>query len=85
EPLVEKVTNTEIICNGKIPLHRLNTIFHTDIPEEEDVLAGYLLREFNYFPSEGETLERNNLSFKVLSVDERMLKRVQIIKNNLQQ
>ncbi|MYL61459.1 CBS domain-containing protein, partial [Virgibacillus halodenitrificans] len=42
EPLVEKVTNTEIICNGKIPLHRLNTIFHTDIPEEEDVLAGYL-------------------------------------------
>ncbi len=85
EPLVEKVTNTEIICNGKIPLHRLNTIFHTDIPEEEDVLAGYLLREFNYFPSEGETLERNNLSFKVLSLDERMLKRVQIIKNNLQQ
>lgn len=85
EPLVEKVTNTEIICNGKIPLHRLNTIFHTDIPEEEDVLAGYLLREFNYFPSEGETLERNNLSYKVLSVDERMLKRVQIIKNNLQQ
>ncbi|MYL44111.1 DUF21 domain-containing protein [Virgibacillus halodenitrificans] len=85
EPLVEKVTNTEIICNGKIPLHRLNTIFHTDIPEEEDVLAGYLLREFNYFPSEGETLERNNLSFKVLSVDERMLKRVQIIKTNLQQ
>ncbi|WP_233879796.1 hemolysin family protein [Virgibacillus halodenitrificans] len=83
EPLVEKVTNTEIICNGKIPLHRLNTIFHTDIPEEEDVLAGYLLREFNYFPSEGETLERNNLTFKVLSVDDRMLKRVQIMKNSV--
>lgn len=27
DSLVEKLTETEIICNGKIPLHRLNTIF----------------------------------------------------------
>src|SRR5699024_7847859 len=50
EALVEKLTTEEIICNGKIPLHRLNSIFHTDIPEEEDILIGYLLKEFDYFP-----------------------------------
>src|SRR5699024_9623814 len=69
DALVESLTETEIVCDGKITLHRLNMIFDTDIPEEEDVLAGYLLKEFNDFPEEGKVIERENLSFKVLEVD----------------
>ncbi|WP_042221146.1 hemolysin family protein [Oceanobacillus manasiensis] len=80
EALVEKATDKEIVCHGKIPLHRLNTIFHTSIPEEEDVLAGYLIKEFNYFPEEGETLRASGLTFNILRTDERTLKRVQILK-----
>jgi Mg2+/Co2+ transporter CorB len=80
ESLVEKMTEMEIICHGKIPLHRLNVIFNTEISEEEDVLSGYLLKEFHYFPEEGETLERNGLTFKVLSTEDRTLSRVQIKK-----
>jgi Mg2+/Co2+ transporter CorB len=80
EALVEKMTETEIICHGKIPLHRLNMIFHTQIPEEEDVLSGFLLKEFHYFPEEGETLKRDSLLFKVLSTEDRTLNRVQIKK-----
>ncbi|WP_099157480.1 hemolysin family protein [Virgibacillus ndiopensis] len=82
DQLVEKVTETEIICDGKIPLHRLNSIFRTAIPEEEDVLAGYLLKEFNYFPTVGETLNRKNLTFSILGVEGRTIKRVEIIKND---
>ena len=80
EMLVEKVTETEIICGGKITLHRLNSIFDTEIPEEEDVLAGYLLKEFNRFPEEGEVIERNNLTFKVLVIEGRTINKVQIFK-----
>ena len=80
ESLVEKMTETEIICHGKIPLHRLNVIFHTEIPEEEDVLSGYLLKEFHYFPEEGEMLNRDGLHFKILSTEERTLNRIQITK-----
>jgi len=80
EKLIEKLTDTEIICDAKITLHRLNSIFDSDIPEEEDVLAGYLLKEFNYFPEEEEVLERNNLTFKVLEIEGRTIKNVQIIK-----
>ncbi|GAB3798376.1 hemolysin family protein [Virgibacillus kimchii] len=80
ESLVEKVTDTEIICHGKIPLNRLNTIFHTSIPEEEDVLSGYLLKEFNYFPEEGETIQREGLVFHIISTEERSLNQVQITK-----
>lgn len=83
EALVEKLTTEEIICNGKIPLHRLNSIFHTDIPEEEDILIGYLLQEFDYFPHEGETIERDGLLFTILSIGDRTIKRVQIVKREL--
>ncbi|GAB3049654.1 hemolysin family protein [Virgibacillus ainsalahensis] len=83
--LIEKFTDTEIICDGKITLHRLNSIFHTDIPEEEDVLAGYLLKEFNHFPEEGETLERFNLTFNITEIEGRSISQVQIIKKSLEE
>lgn len=78
--LVEKLTETEIICDGKITLHRLNTIFRTNIPEEEDVLTGYLLKEFNDFPKQEEVIERNNLTFKIMEIEGRAIQKVQIIK-----
>lgn len=78
--LVEKITETEIICDGKITLHRLNTVFGTEIPEEEDVLAGYLLKEFSEFPEEEAILERDNLTFKILEIEGRSIRKVQIIK-----
>lgn len=80
DPLIEKITETEMICDGKITLHYLNSIFNTEIPEEEDVLAGYLLKEFNQFPEEEEVIERDNLTFKVLEIEGRTISKVQIIK-----
>lgn len=78
--LIEKLTDTEIICDGKITLHLLNSTFGTEISEEEDVLAGYLLKEFNHFPEEGEKIERDNLTFKILEIDGRTISKVQIKK-----
>lgn len=80
DSVIEKITETEIICDGKITLHYLNSIFNTDIPEEEDVLAGYLLKEFNHFPSENDILEKDELTFKVLEIEGRTISKVQIIK-----
>lgn len=78
--LVDEVTETKIICDGKIPLRQLNSIFDTEIPEEEDVLAGYILSELNDFPEVGQTMERNNLTFKILQVEDRTIRKVEIIK-----
>ncbi|MBN9654915.1 DUF21 domain-containing protein [Halobacillus sp. GSS1] len=80
DSIIEKISETELICDGKITLRRLNSIFDTEIPEEEDVLAGYLIKEFNDFPDEGDILEQNNLTFKVLEIEGRMVRKVQIIK-----
>lgn len=80
EAIIEKVTETEIICDGKIMIHRLNSIFGTEIPEEEKVLAGYLLKNFNCFPEDGDIVERNNLTFKVLEMEGKMMSRILITK-----
>lgn len=80
EVLIEKLTPTKVICDGKVTLHRLNSIFQTEIPEEEDVLAAYLLNEFQDFPKAGDVLEKDNLTFKILNVEDRSIKRVQIVK-----
>ncbi|WP_028782453.1 hemolysin family protein [Thalassobacillus devorans] len=80
DAIVEKISDHELICDGKITLRRLNTLFDTEIPEEEDVLAGYLLKEFNDFPDEGDTLERDGINFKILELDGRMIRRVQVVK-----
>nr|WP_239587854.1 CNNM domain-containing protein [Gracilibacillus alcaliphilus] len=78
--LVEKHTDTEIICDGKITLHHLNNVFGTEIPEDEDVLAAYLLTQFSGFPQAGDSIERENLTFHILEVKERYISRVHIIK-----
>jgi len=80
DSVIEKMTETEIICDGKITLHYLNSIFNTKIPEEEDVLAGYLLKEFKQFPAVNDVIEKDNLTFKVLEIEGRTISKVQIIK-----
>ncbi|WP_353625833.1 transporter associated domain-containing protein [Bacillus sp. JCM 19041] len=81
--LIEKQTESEIICDGKISLRRLNNVFHTRIPEEEDNLAGFLLHQFGYLPSIDEQLDYKELQFKILEVDSKKVSRVQITKKNL--
>nr|WP_255688607.1 CNNM domain-containing protein [Pontibacillus sp. HN14] len=80
DAIVEKVSDTELICDGKATLYRVNAVFDTDIPEDEDVLAAYILNELDDHPQEGSVLERENLTFKILEMEGRSIKRVQIIK-----
>ncbi|QDI93163.1 DUF21 domain-containing protein [Salicibibacter halophilus] len=78
--LIESITDTTIICNGKLTLRRLNTVFNTAIPEKEDVLAAFILNELEYIPMEGDAFEYQNLMFTVLTVEDATLKRVEIEK-----
>ncbi|MFD1606509.1 transporter associated domain-containing protein [Oceanobacillus luteolus] len=54
--------------------------FYTDIPEEEDVLAGYLLKELIDFPEKGQVIELNDLTFKILEIKDRSIRKVKIVK-----
>ncbi|MCM3549742.1 Mg2+ or Co2+ transporter CorB [Niallia circulans] len=77
DSLVDLVNDREIICHGKLPLQKLNNLFATDIPDEENNLAGYVLKHFGRLPAEGEQFEAKGLLFSVLDVD---IERKRIVK-----
>ncbi|GAA0490427.1 CNNM domain-containing protein [Salinibacillus aidingensis] len=81
EILIDELTDSHMICSGKLVISRLNDVFQTRIPEEEDILAGFLYKEFGHIPSEGEVLEFQHLEFEVLEMEDNKIHKVKISKN----
>lgn len=77
---IHSLTETQIICDGKLSLYRLNNVFQTDIPVEADNLAGFIISTLGSLPKPGETFTYENLKIKVLEVKERRVNLVEINK-----
>lgn len=86
DALVDKMTKDEIICDGRITLHRLNTQFETEIPEEEDTLSGYLFKEFNDIPVQGDVFQNKELGlrFEVVVMENQTIRTIRILKENIE-
>lgn len=82
DSVVRSFSDDKIVCDGKITLHRLNQLFNTEIPEEEDTLSGYLLSAFEDIPSVGNKTYLNNLEFEVLKMEDHMIRLVKIMKHD---
>lgn len=80
EAIVRSLKEHRIICEGKITLHRLNAIFQTAIPEEEDTLSGYLYFLFDDIPERGDIAEANGLKFEVLQMVDNTIRLVKVTK-----
>lgn len=53
--------------SGRIEIDTLRTVYHLDIPEEDDyqTLAGYILHEAGSIPAQGETLQIGDYAFTI--------------------
>nr|WP_213810830.1 CNNM domain-containing protein [Jeotgalicoccus sp. WY2] len=80
DSVVRSFSEDQILCDGKITLHRLNQLFDTDIPQEEDTLSGFLLSEFEEVPAENDITHLGNLEFKVMEMEDNMIRLVKITK-----
>lgn len=80
DSLIISQTETQLVCDAKLSLHRLNNVFNTDIPEESDNVAGFILNKYNYLPEAGESFVFEDLEFKVIDVSERRVNIVEINK-----
>ncbi|MGO1922642.1 MAG: transporter associated domain-containing protein [Jeotgalicoccus sp.] len=78
--MVRAFSEDKILCDGKITLHRLNQLFNTEIPQDEDTLSGFLLSVFEEVPSENDIAHLNNLEFKVIEMEDNMIRLVKITK-----
>lgn len=80
DALIHQQTDTQIVCDAKLPLHRLNNVFQTDIPEDADNVAGFVINILGYLPKASESFHYENLEFKVLDASKRRIDRVEINK-----
>lgn len=80
EVIIDELTDSHIVCHGKLAIRRLNEVFKTKIPEAEDTIAGFLLKEIGHLPAEGETHEFHHLHFEILKVEDFTLKQIKISK-----
>jgi CBS domain containing-hemolysin-like protein len=63
--MVERADGSSLVL-GKMPVHRFNEAFGTDLPDREwDTVAGLLLHEFGRLPAKGDTIVLRGLRFSV--------------------
>lgn len=80
DSVVRAFSDDKILCDGKITLHRLNQLFDTDIPQEEDTLSGFLLSVFEEVPAVNDVTHLDNLEFKIMEMEDNMIRLVKITK-----
>ncbi|SFO91734.1 hemolysin family protein [Salibacterium halotolerans] len=80
EKLIEELSEKHIVCHGKLGLRRLNDLFRESIPEEEDIIAGFLYKEMGHIPREEDKLEYDSLYFEILKMNQNRIEKVRITK-----
>lgn len=80
DKLIEEITESYVVCNGRLPLYGLNEVLNTNLPEEEGIVAGFLLNELGYVPKPSATLEFENLHFEILQMEYNRIQKVKITK-----
>ncbi|MFS0725224.1 hemolysin family protein [Paenibacillus sp. 1P07SE] len=80
DALIYSQTDTQIVCNTKLSIYRLNNVFQTNLPAEDDNLAAFVINHLGYLPKAGETFTYDQLVFTVLEVNDRRVSRVEIVK-----
>lgn len=80
--LIEELTDSTIVCNGKLTIHILNDIFKTKLPDDEDTIAGFILKETGEFPNVDDSFTIHDLHIRILKTSENKIEHVKISKGN---
>jgi CBS domain containing-hemolysin-like protein len=79
EPLYRKIGDRTYVFQARAEVDFINERFDFAIPEGEyETLGGFLLEQFGHIPRHNQTLNQNNICFKVLNPTNRSLTEVQI-------
>lgn len=83
QPLVQ-LSETHLVVDGKVSINQINDILLADLDTEDvDTIGGWL---YGHHPemNVGETLEHNDLSFKLLDKEPHRFKKLEIKKMSMQ-
>lgn len=81
---IEQMNETEFIILGTTDLEDIQELFKVDFPiEEYDTLSGFIIGTLGYIPNADErpVLEYENLTFSVLEIEGRRIKKVKVTRS----
>ncbi len=73
--LVRRLTANSLEVDGRLRVDELNDELDMELPEDEDydTVAGYVVAQLGYIPTNGEILRSHNAEFTVVDADERKI------------
>jgi CBS domain containing-hemolysin-like protein len=70
EPAIEQISDDLYAVDGRIPITDINDRFDLDLPHEDfDTIGGYILGSLGRPPETGDTVEAEDVTMQVKSVD----------------
>lgn len=80
---VKRINETTAEVDGRLRVDELNDLLELQLPEDEDydTVAGYVVSQFGYIPTAGETLSAAGAEFKIVESDERKISRLRVEKS----
>lgn len=79
--LIEFIDENIVIVNSKISIEETNEILGENIPlDEYESLGGFVFNLLGRIPEVGDVIEYNNIVFKVLEVQNRRVKKIELSK-----
>ena len=78
--LMRNIDEHTVEADGRCRIDDLNDGLHVQIPEdaEYDTVGGFVVSTLGHIPKKGEVFRHKDVSFAILEVDERRVKRVRI-------
>ena len=75
------MTDTRLVCHGRLEINDVNNIFKIDLPQDHDTIAGFVMQQIGHVPNEGEHFTYENLFVEVNEMDRNRIVRLTITKN----
>jgi CBS domain containing-hemolysin-like protein len=79
--LIEHLSENTLIVNAKASIEEINEVLKVELPEDEyDSIGGFVFNALGRIPVKDDTIELDDIAIKVLSVHNRRIKQLEIIK-----
>lgn len=81
DELVFEMTDTRLVCHGRLEINDVNNIFKIELPQDHDTIAGFVMQQIGHVPNEGEHFTYENLFVEVNEMDRNRIVMLTITKN----
>ncbi|KMY52793.1 membrane protein [Bacillus sp. FJAT-27231] len=79
-PLIQKVSDTHYIMDGKVLINEVNTLLHLSMEDEDiDTIGGWILTE-NYEAVQGDSIDYEDYLFTIKAMEDHQIKYVEVRK-----